>query len=104
MSPGEVFWVELARGRGHEQHGRRPVIVVQSVEAGLSTVLCVPTSTSAVLSSWRVEVEIEGTSTTALPEQVRALDAGRLTQRAGRISSDELRDVLAQIRSLLPLV
>lgn len=103
--PGEAFWVDLPVGRGSEQHGRRPVIVVQALTAGpRSTVLCVPTSTSAPALSWRVEVEIAGASTVALPDQLRALDAGRLHDRAGSISADELRDVVAQIKNPLPLV
>lgn len=105
MMPGDVYTVQLERGRGSEQHGRRPVVVVQA--AGFttgSTLLCVPTSTSARLLSWRVEVEVEGAVTVALTEQVRALSVERLKHPSGRLSSDELRDVVARLRQLLPLV
>lgn len=30
MSVGSVHWVELPAVNGHEQHGRRPAIVLQS--------------------------------------------------------------------------
>lgn len=102
MNPGDVFWVEL-RGRGHEHQGRHPVIVVQATGTGFaSTRLCVPTSTSAALLSWRVEVEVAGEATVALVEQARVVDVGSVRGPAGRISSDDLRDVLARLRDLLP--
>lgn len=105
MSPGDLYRVHLERGKGSEQHGSRPVIVVQAAGAGgASTRLCVPTSSSATATSWRVQVEVAGQSTVALTEQVRALSVDRLTSPLGRLSSDDLRDVLARVHDLLPPV
>ena len=104
MNPGDVFEVEL-RGRGREQRYRRPVIIVQAVGTGFpSTRLCVPTSTSAQPFDWRVQVEVAGELTVALVEQTRAVDVTTLGPSQGRISSDDLRDVLARLRDLLPLL
>lgn len=103
MTPGDAFRVHLERGKGSEQHGSRPVIVVQALATGFnSTRLCAPTSRSAALLSWRVEVDIEGQRTVALTEQARALSIERLNRPAGRITTDELRDIVARIRQLLP--
>lgn len=105
MTPGQVFWVDLPPSRGAEQHGRRPVVVVQAEGTGSArTRWCVPTSTSAALLNWRVEVEIASVRTVALTDQLRALDVMRLTHPAGDLSADELRDVVARLRDLLPLV
>lgn len=103
MNSGDVYWVVAARGRGSEQHGDRPFVVVQREDlAVLSTRLCVPTSRSAQLTSWRVEVEVAQERTIALTEQLRSLSVERLTRPAGRLSSDDLRDVVMRIRDLLP--
>lgn len=97
--------MERRVGKGQEQHGRRPVTVVQAQGVGhVSTVLCVPTSTSAQLPSRRVEVQVAGTDTVAVPDQVRARDSSRRHRRAGTVCPDELRDVVAQLRHLPPLV
>lgn len=104
MNPGDVFWVEL-RGRGHEHRGRHPVIVVQAAGTGFeSTRLCVPVSTSAAPLSWRVEVEVAGERTVALIEQTRVVDVASMRESAGKISNDDLRDILARLRDLLPRV
>ena len=64
---------------GHEQQGRRFGVVVQS-DAFLprSVVLVAPTSTSAKPASFRPEIQIGGTSTRVLVEQVGAVDVNRL--------------------------
>lgn len=104
MNPGDAFWVEL-RGRGSEHRGRHPAIIVQAAGTGFaSTRLCVPTSTSAAPLSWRVEIEVAGERTVALTEQLRVVDVDSLRESLGRVSSDDLRDVLARVRDLLPLV
>lgn len=104
MNPGEVFEVEL-QGRGHEQRDRRPVIVVQAVGVGFpSTRLCVPTSTSAHPFDWRVQIEVAGELTVALVEQTRVVDVTTMGPLVARFSRDDLRDVLARLRDLLPWV
>lgn len=101
MEPGDVFKINL-KGEGHEQKGLRPIIVVQDAEAGLlSTRLCVPTSTSAPPSGWRVPVTVEGEETLALVEQLRVISTERLKQAAGTISLSELAEIRAIAWALL---
>ncbi|MEX1263152.1 MAG: type II toxin-antitoxin system PemK/MazF family toxin [Actinomycetota bacterium] len=90
MLRGDVFALRLPKGIGHEQHGRRFGIVVQS-DAFLprSVVLIAPTSQNARSASFRPEVEIEGRSTRALVEQVGAVDVGRLGNLVGHLTPEE---------------
>jgi mRNA-degrading endonuclease toxin of MazEF toxin-antitoxin module len=45
---GDIYGNVILLGRGHEQRGERPVVVIQDDDARLlSTRLCVPTSASA---------------------------------------------------------
>jgi mRNA interferase MazF len=101
---GEVFRLRAPRdARGHEQSGRRFAVVVQSDLLPLSTWLVAPTSTSARAATFRPEVEIEGQVTRVLAEHTAAVEPQRLGASAGRLSSEELRQVDAALRLVLSL-
>lgn len=95
MVRGEVFRLPAPRGaRGHEQRGARYAVVVQADEfLGLSTVLVSPTSTSAMPTSFRPTITLEGTETRVLVEQTAVVDPQRLGASAGRLDATELRAV-----------
>jgi mRNA interferase MazF len=101
---GEIYALRLPKGIGHEQHGRRFAVVVQS-DAFLprSVVLIAPTSTSAKPASFRPEIEIDGTATRALVEQVGAVDVGRLGDLAGQLSAEEQWGIDAALLTVLGL-
>lgn len=101
---GEVFRLHAPRGsRGHKQSGSRYAVVVQSDQLPLSTWLVAPTSTSARAASFRPEVEIDGVNTRVLAEQTAAVDPGRLGNRVGFLSVEEMRRVDAALRIVLDL-
>ena len=81
-NPWEVWWANLDAARGHEQRGRRPVIVVGSALAcslphGLAIV--VPTTTSPFPVPYRVEVTIDTDRTSyAMCEQIKTISTDRL--------------------------
>lgn len=104
MTRGDVYRVRLPARRGHEQHGARYAVVVQADELlGLSTVLVAPTSRSARPATFRPEVEIAGERTRILVEQMRALDAERLDDFAGRLGAREQRAVDEALELVLAL-
>ena len=63
---------------GHEQRGPRYAVAIQSDGILLSTLILAPTSTSAQAAIFRPEIEMDGTRTRVLVDQMRAVDAGRL--------------------------
>jgi mRNA interferase MazF len=95
MVRGEVFRLPAARrARGHEHRGARYAVVVQADEfLGLSTVLVSPTSTSALPTSFRPTITLEGTETRVLVEQTTVVDPQRLGASAGRLDATEMRAV-----------
>jgi mRNA interferase MazF len=101
---GDIFSLRLPKGLGHEQRGRRYGVVVQS-DAFLprSVVLIAPTSTKARRASFRPEIEIEGTPTRILVEQLGAVDVGRLDNLEGRLSPEEQWGVDAALLTVLGL-
>lgn len=90
MRRGDVFRLRLRRGTGHEQHGDRYGVIVQSdALLNLSTVLVAPTSTAARPASFRPEIHIGRTSTRVLVEQTSAVDFSRLGEFVGHLSTEE---------------
>ena len=104
MRRGDIFNIRLPKGVGHEQSGKRYGVVVQS-DALLprSVVLIAPTSASARSASFRPEIELEGTSTKVLVEQMGAVDVNRLGDLAGHLSSEEQWGIDAAILTVLGL-
>jgi mRNA interferase MazF len=105
MVRGEVVRVAPPRrARGHEQQGARPAVIVQSDDLlALSTVLVAPTSRSATPATFRPVIDLSGTPTRVLTDQVRTCDAQSITGSLGRLSSEELQtldDALALVLGL----
>lgn len=104
MRRGDIFSLRLPKGTGHEQHGKRYGVIVQS-DALLprSVVLIAPMSTSARSASFRPEIEIEGVETRVLVEQMGAVNIGRLGDIAGHLTSEEQWAVDAAVLTVLGL-
>jgi mRNA interferase MazF len=67
------------------------VIVQNDDLLALSTVLVSPTSRSAAPATFRPVIDLSGTATRVLTDQVRALDVQSITGSLGRLSSEELQ-------------
>ena len=104
MQRGDIFDLRLPKGVGHEQRGRRFGVVVQS-DAFLprSVVLIAPTSRSAKPASFRPEIEIDGSSTRVLVEQVGAVDVNRLGDLTGHLTPEEQWGVDTALLTVLGL-
>lgn len=104
MQRGDIFGLRLPKGVGHEQRGKRFGVVVQS-DAFLprSVVLVAPTSASAKPATFRPEIEIDGSSTRVLVEQVGAVDITRLGDLAGHLTPEEQWGVDTALLTVLGL-
>ena len=104
MRRGDIFALRLPKGVGHEQYGPRFGVVVQS-DAFLprSVVLIAPTSTNAQPASFRPEIDIDGTTTRVLVEQIGAVDLQRLGDLAGHLAPEEQWGVDAAMLAVLGL-
>lgn len=104
MQRGDIYRIRLPKGSRHEQRGTRFGVIVQS-DALLprSVVLLAPTSTRAKPASFRPEIDIDGTPTKVLVEQVGAVDVDRLGDLAGHVSPEELWGIDAALLTVLGL-
>jgi len=90
--------------RGHEQTGARYAVVVQSDDLPLSTWIVAPTTTGRRAASFRPEIEIDGTKTRVMVEQLTVIDPqSRLGAFAGRLDSSEMQAVNAALLTVLAL-
>lgn len=99
---GEVFRL-AARGRGHEQQGRRYAVVLQPEWLDLSTWIVAFTSTRARPTTFRPWVEIAGQQTLVMCDQIAAVDVRRLTERVGVLTMDEMAAVDQALTLVLDL-
>lgn len=75
MIRGAIYRVDLGDAkRGHQQRGRRFGLVLSPSDMPWSVATIIPTSTSAQPAVFRPEVEIAGTPTRFLVDQIRTVD------------------------------
>ena len=102
---GDVYELKAPkRSVGHEQHGRRYGVILQSDNLPLSTVIVAPTSTGRNPASFRPEVEINGATTRVLVEQLMSIDAElRLGRWVGHLGHSDMEAISQASRILLDL-
>jgi mRNA interferase MazF len=101
---GDIYRFRLAKGVGHEQHGDRYGVVVQADEfLPRSVVIVAPTSRRARPASFRPEIEVDGSTTRVLVEQVGAVDAQHLGELSGHLSPEEIWGVDEALSTVLGL-
>lgn len=102
---GDLYALKAPKNvRGHEQAGPRYAVVVQSDDLPLSTWIVAPTSTGRRAASFRPEIEINGTKTRVIVEQLTVIDPqARLGEFAGRLDSEEMRAVDLALQAVLGL-
>lgn len=104
---GDVVWAELNPARGHEQAGRRPVVVLSEdvFNERSGTVIAVAVTSREPTAGFPLTLEIHSTK---LPKrswvkmsQIRTLSTVRLGRRLGRLAPDELQLVIAGLNEIL---
>jgi mRNA interferase MazF len=110
VTVGEIHWIELPPGTGHEQSGRRPAVIVQDQAfAGLlPVVLVIPltTATATLRFPGTVLIPISPENglrqpSIALVFQMRAVDRRRIGGRIGTVSADVLVEIFSALDKLL---
>ena len=106
---GEI-WIAQLDPIGHEQSGRRPVVIVSSNglhSLPIDMVVVVPLTGQdrGLITQPRISSDESGLSRVsfARPEDVRTVDARRLQRRLGRVSPTELAEIRKVLRYFLNL-
>lgn len=106
---GEIYWVDWSPGRGSEQGGLRPALVIQNDIGNQysSTTIVVAVSTKVPPKAYPFQVLISS-SESGLPEnsvvkceQIMTIDSTRLRERLGQLPFAKIVEVDSAIcRSL----
>jgi mRNA interferase MazF len=99
---GEVYRL-AARGKGHEQRGRRYVVVLQPDWLNLSTWIVAFTSTSARETSFRPSVVVADQQTLVMCDQLATVDLQRLSEPVGFLTVEEMHRVDEALTLVLDL-
>lgn len=109
---GEIWLVDWSPGRGSEQTGRRPALIVQTDPANHNprypNTIAVTISTKGRYVPSHVRVEPTAENGLTAPsfikcEQLLTISKKRLEKRLGRLSTDDLKRVATALRIVLEL-
>ncbi len=93
---GNIVWADLDPVRGHEQGGRRPVVVIseEAFNARSGTVIAMAITSQPPRAGFPLTLEIRGV---ALPKQswikisqIRTLAVERIGNRIGQLADEDL--------------
>lgn len=110
MTCGEIYWISLETPIGSEPGGRRPVLVIQNDSLNNSeyrTVVIVPITTNTLLAEYKGNVLITKEES-GLPRdsvvigpQIMAVDKRRLEEKAGKVSSETINEVIEELLNVI---
>lgn len=104
---GEVYWADLDPTQGHEQSGRRPVLVLSEnvFNARSGTVIAVALTSQEPRASFPLTLEIAGTGfpkrSWVKISQIRTLSVQRLGAKLGEATEQEVAAVLEGLNEIL---
>ena len=104
---GEIRWADLDTTRGHEQSGRRPVLVLSAdvFNQRSGTVIAVALTSQEPRAGFPLSLEL---TSPALPKrswvkisQVRVLSTERIGGRLGQASAEEVARVVEGLNEII---
>ena len=107
---GEIYWVDWSPGRGSEQSGTRPALIVQNnVGNKFSPTTIVASVSTSIGKAYPFKVrcnhEESGLSKDGLIDlaNIMTVDKARLVKRAGELSAYKMAEVDTAIKASLGL-
>jgi mRNA interferase MazF len=104
---GEVRWADLSPTRGHEQSGRRPVLILSAdvFNERSGTVIAVALTSQPPRAGFPLTLQV---ASAQLPKpswvkisQVRTLSVHRIGRKLGVVSPEELAHVIEGLNEIL---
>lgn len=97
---GEIYLLDWSPGRGSEQAGHRPALVLQNDKGNTyspTTIVAAVTTSSGKTYPFQVHVEPEESGlpkpSTILLEQIMTVDKKRLVKKIGQIEAEKIVEV-----------
>jgi mRNA interferase MazF len=106
-----MYWIDWSPGRGREQAGMRPALIIQNdIGNQYSPTTIVAAVTSRVRRPYPFHVPVTAAEcglsqdSTVLLEQIQTIDQARLQDRIGALSSERMVEVDRALQHSLGLV
>lgn len=104
---GDIVWADLEPVRGHEQGGRRPVVVLSAdvFNARSGTVIALAVTSQPQRAGFPLTLELTGVKLSKQSwvkiSQIRTLSVLRIGKKIGRLSPEELDRLLEGLNEIL---
>jgi len=103
---GDVVWLQFDPQAGHEQSGHRPALVLSPARYNGKTglMICCPMTTQLKGYPFEVRLDIDGTTSAVLADQVKSLDwKARRARKKAAAPTEVLVHVRAMLKALLAI-
>ncbi len=109
---GELYYAELGRGKGSEQRGFRPVVILQNDvgnKFGSTTIIAPISCKIETKAKLPTHYELEPTAGLVRPsvillEQIRVIDKRRLKRRIGKLEEKHIHGIEKSLQISMGLV
>jgi mRNA interferase MazF len=104
---GDIFWADLNPTKGHEQAGMRPVLVLSQdvFNEKSGTVIAIALTSQPQRASFPLTLELSSPrlpkQTWAKISQIRTLSVERIGKRLGRVSDQELQQIIEGLTEII---
>ena len=104
---GEIFWADLNPTKGHEQAGMRPVLILSRdiFNDKSGTVIAIALTSRPQRAAFPLTLELTSPKlpkqTWAKISQIRTLSVERIGKRLGRVSDQELHQVIEGLNEII---
>lgn len=104
---GEIFWADLNPTKGHEQAGMRPVLILSRdiFNDKSGTVIAIALTSQPQRAAFPLTLELTSPKlpkqTWAKISQIRTLSVERIGKRLGRVSDQELHQVIEGLNEVI---
>ncbi len=101
---GDIIWLNFNPQAGHEQAGFRPALVISELPYNMKTGLavCCPITRTVRNNPFEVQIEIEGTVSVILSDQIKSIDLkARKAKPYSTVDYRTLAEVRSKIKALI---
>ena len=104
---GDIVWADLNPTRGHEQAGRRPVVVISAdvFNERSGTVIAMALTSQRQRAGFPLALEIKsvklGKPTWVKISQIRTLSVRRLGRKLGRLAPEEIDHLIEGLYEII---
>jgi mRNA interferase MazF len=104
---GDIFWADLNPTKGHEQAGMRPVLILSQdvFNEKSGTVIAIALTSQPQRASFPLTLELSSPrlpkQTWAKISQIRTLSVERIGKKLGRVSDQELQQVVEGLNEII---